>query len=129
MIQDIENVKNISDDILVHGENQAEHDIALEKVFKSFSEKGLTVNKQKCELNKNRITFFGIVFGDQGISPDPAEVKSIKEASVPLNVNELRSFLGMTSYCSRFISDYATVFEPLRRLSRQSEEWVWTDEQ
>ena len=35
----------------------------------------------------------------------------------------------MTSYCFRFISDYATVCEPLRRLSRQSEEWVWTDEQ
>ena len=35
----------------------------------------------------------------------------------------------MTSYCSRFISDYATICEPLRRLTRQDEEWNWSNEQ
>lgn len=129
VIQDIDNVKNISDDILVYGKNQREHDIALEKVFDRLNEKGLTVNKQKCELNKTKITFFGVVFGEDGVSPDPTKVSAIKEASIPENINELRSFLGMTSYCSRFIPDYATVCEPLRRLTRQSEKWDWKDEQ
>ena len=87
------------------------------------------MNKQKCELNKNKITFFVVVFSDQGVSPDPSKVKSIKETSVPQNVNKLRTFLGMTSYCSRFISDYATICEPLRRLTRQNEEWKWSEEQ
>ena len=129
VIQDIDNVKNISDDILVFGKTQQEHDIALDRTFKRLSEKGLTLNKQKCELNKTQITFFGVVFSDKGISPDPVKVEAIKEASRPKNVNELRSFLGMTSYCSRFISDYATICEPLRRLTRQDEEWNWSNEQ
>ena len=35
----------------------------------------------------------------------------------------------MTSYCSRFISDYTTICEPFRRLTRQDEEWNWSNEQ
>ena len=61
VIQDIDHVnKTISDVILVYGENPSEHDSVLEKVhvFCRLNEKGLTVNKQKCELNKNNITFF-----------------------------------------------------------------------
>lgn len=128
-IQDIENVRNISDDILVYGKTQEEHDIALNRTFKRLNDRGLTLNKQKCELNKNRITFFGVVFSDKGVSPDPAKVNAIKDASTPQNEKELRSFLGMTSYCSRFIPDYATICEPLRRLTHQDEEWKWTEEQ
>lgn len=35
----------------------------------------------------------------------------------------------MTSYCSRFIPDYATICEPLRRLTKQSVDYEWTEEQ
>ena len=80
-------------------------------------------------MNNSTITIFGVLFSDQGISLDPVKVEAIKEASRPKNVNELRSFLGMTSYCFWFISDYATIFEPLRRLTRQDEEWNWSNEQ
>ena len=97
VVQDISNVKNILDDILVYGKNQEEHDIALERTFQRLEDKGLTLNKQKCKLNKSKITFFGVAFSDQGISPDPVKVEAIKEVSRQKNVNELRSFLGMTS--------------------------------
>ena len=129
VVQDINNVKSISDDILVYGKNQEEHDVALERTFQRLEDKGLTLNKQKCELNKSKITFFGVVFSDKGISPDPVKAEAIKEASRPKNVKELRSFLGMTNYCSRFISDYSTLCEPFRRLTRQDEEWNWSNEQ
>ena len=45
VIQDIQGVRNISDDIVVFGENQEQHDIALRKVLKRLSEKGLTLNR------------------------------------------------------------------------------------
>ena len=35
----------------------------------------------------------------------------------------------MTSYCSRFIKDYATISEPLRRLTKTNTPWCWSDEQ
>jgi hypothetical protein len=36
----------------------------------------------------------------------------------PINFAELRSLLGMTNYSSHFIPRYATIFEPLRRLTQ-----------
>ena len=35
----------------------------------------------------------------------------------------------MTNYCSRFIKDYATISEPLRRLTKTNTSWHWSDEQ
>ena len=35
----------------------------------------------------------------------------------------------MMNFCARFISDYATVCEPIRRLTRKDTEWSWQKEQ
>ena len=51
-LEGLEGVRNISDDIIVFGCNQQEHDQRLEATFKTLQEKHLTVNKDKCELNK-----------------------------------------------------------------------------
>ncbi len=65
VIQNVANVKNISDDIIVYGKTQGEHDEALNALMKALERNGLTINKKnkkKCEVNKIKITFFGIVF-------------------------------------------------------------------
>ena len=41
----------------------------------------------------------------------------------------MRSILGLPTYFSRFIQDYATIVEPLRELIRGKEVWSWTDRQ
>ncbi len=129
VINDIPNAKNISDDIIVFGTTQEQHDKTLEAVFKRLHEKGLTINKSKCLFNQATIKFFGLVFGSEGVSPDPSKVDAIKHATKPTNVAEVKSFLGMTNYCSRFIKDYATISEPLRRLTKTNTPWHWSDEQ
>ena len=73
-IRDIPGTINISDDVIVFGKIQAEHDKALQAVFERFSAAGLSLNKTKCEFNKNSLTFFGFIFSDKGISPDPRKV-------------------------------------------------------
>ena len=40
----IQNAINISDDVIIYGQTQAEHDEALEAVFQPFSTKGLVLN-------------------------------------------------------------------------------------
>ena len=54
-------MRNISDDIIVFGCYQ-EHDQRLEATFKRLQEKHLTVNKDKCEVNKPSLEFFRYVF-------------------------------------------------------------------
>lgn len=74
MIADIPGAKNISDDIVVYGKNQSEHDQALDQTLQRLHQSGLTVNPQKCEFNKPSIEFFGHIFSKDGIAPAPNKV-------------------------------------------------------
>ncbi len=44
----------------------------------------------------------------------------------PTTAHEVRSFLGMTNYCSRFIPNYSTITEPLCTLPKSDQPWTWT---
>ena len=86
---------NISDHIAVFGIDQQAHDDALTDVLKKLTYAGLTANLEKCEFNKTRTEFFGLVFSKDGVSPDPKKVKDLQNAAEPQNASEVRSFLGM----------------------------------
>ena len=58
----IEGQENISDDIIVHGKDQKEHDWRLEKVIVRLKERGLTLNAEKCQFSMDKLTFFGMVY-------------------------------------------------------------------
>ena len=117
---------NISDDILIYGRIQDEHDDSLKATFKRLSEKILTLNTSNCSFNKSSLEYFGYVFSDKGVSPDPDKVEAIKNAKAPVSPAEVRSLLGMANYCGRFIPDLATITQPLRDLTKQDTEWNWT---
>ena len=51
-LEGLEGVHNISDDIIVYGNSQEQHDSRLAAALRRLQEKGLTLNKQKCEFNK-----------------------------------------------------------------------------
>ena len=53
VLQDCSGTANISDDIILYGSDQAEHDERLEKVLTRLEKKGLTLNKEKCISNRN----------------------------------------------------------------------------
>ena len=125
-LEGIDGAKNISDDILVFGKSHEEHDQNLRAVFQRLREKGLTLNKSKCEYRKDKLEFFGYVFSKDGIAPEPKKVEEVVNLSTPSTASEVRSLLGMTNYCSRFIPDYATKTEPLRKLTHKDQPWSWT---
>ena len=76
----------------------------------------LTVNKDKCELNKPSLEFYGYVFGEKAFWASPSKCEMIKKTPAPTNVSEVKSCLAMTNYVSRFIPNYSTTTEPLRAL-------------
>ena len=125
-LEDIDGAINISDDILVFGKTHKEHDQNLKAVSQRLREKGLSLNKSKCEYRKDKLEFFGYVF--DGISPDPKKVEDVVNHETPSTASELRSLLGMTNYCSRFIPDYATMTELIRKLTLKDQSWCWTAE-
>ena len=47
---------------------------------------------------------------------------------VPTSVKEVRSFLGLAGYYSRFIRDYAEKAAPLHALTKKNQRFQWTHE-
>ncbi len=99
----INGAENISDDIVVHGADQESHDRSLHSVLERLRACGLTLNPEKCQYNMDRIIFMGMLLSEKGIGPTNDRVKALKDAREPETTAELRNFLGLISYSSRFI--------------------------
>ena len=54
-----EGVIHIVDDLVIHGNDAAQHDERLFVVLNWLKEVGLTLNEDKCESRLPRLTFFG----------------------------------------------------------------------
>ena len=110
----ISGVINISDDILVFGATQSEHDQDLRATFQRLRERGLTLNRNKCFYNKGTLEFFGPVFSKGGLSADPKKVLAVRNIDTPTNATQVRSLLGLSNFCARFVPGYASMTQPLR---------------
>ena len=125
ILVDLEGVLCQMDDILIFGKDQTEHDQRLEAVLRRIEKAGVTLNPQKCEFSKNKLTFLGHVIDAHGITADPEKTKAIVEMSPPTNVPELRRFLGMANQLGKFTPHLAEITQPLRELLSKSKSWTW----
>ena len=125
-LRDLPGIINISDDILVFGSTQEEHDKRLHACLRRLREANLTLNRGKCRFRVTHVTYFGHVFSASGVAPDPEKIREIQAVTPPTNVSELRSFLGMVNYCGRFVPALASVSAPLRDLTRADVPWEWS---
>ena len=124
VLQGIPSVRNISDDIIVFGETQADHDRSLDQTLQRLCDSGLTLNKVKCLFSVSELLFFDFKISAAGLSPDDKKVEATQNARTLANAGEVQSFLGLANYCARFIPNFATVSEPLRQLTRKGVKWV-----
>ena len=113
------------DDIIVFGRNQEEHDIRLQSVLKTIKKAGVTLNKEKCEFNKDRLVFLGHVINEDGISPDPEKTAAVSKMKRPQAVSDLRRFLGMANQLGKFTPNLAELSQPLRELLSSKNAWAW----
>ena len=119
-------VKNISDDMIIYSQTIEEHFERLEKLFERAFQLGLRFNLKKCAFLQDEISFFGIVVGKNGVSKDPSKVEALKNAPFPKNTTELKSFLGLATFCSRFVPDFSTATAPLRDLLKKNAVFKWS---
>ena len=68
---------------------------------------------------------------DQGleVSPDPAQIKAIKEYMAPTNIEELRRFLGLSEVLREFVPDLAHSTTAMRELLKKKNAFIWTSAQ
>ena len=126
VLQGLEGVECSIDDVLVHGQNQAQHDERLKAVLKRISKAGMTLNQDKCVTE---VKFLGDVISAKGIEPDPEKLKAIADLLAPTSVSEVRTFLGMINQPSIFAEHLADKSEPIRDLLNKNNTWIWGTEQ
>lgn len=128
ILEDIKGQTNMTDDILVFGRTDEEHDEALMKVLQRLEEHGITLNVDKCEFNMRELVFFGLNISAKGVRPTEDKCRALREACPPSNVKELRSLLGLIQANSRFIRNTCSITEPLWRLTKKDVKWEWKKE-
>ena len=129
VLQGCEGARNISDDIIVHEKTKEEHDQRVCKVLERLKERRLTLYSEKCKFSMDRLVFMGHVLSRKGIAPEEIKAEAILNAKESENASKVRSFLGLVNFNARFMTDLATVVEPLRRLTKKNVEFKWSSEQ
>ena len=114
------------DDILVYSRTLEEHKKHVRKTLEILRNNKLYAKVTKCSFFQQEVDYLGHVVGINGVKPDPAKIKAIKEWKQPKNVKEIRSFLGLAGYYRRFIQDFARIATPLTNLTRKKTPYQWT---
>ena len=81
----------------------AEHLCNLERVLQRLEQAGLTLQKDKCAFALSSVEYLGHTIDGNGLHPSPRKIKSIQEAPERKNLTELRSFIGLLNYYTKFI--------------------------
>ena len=116
------------DDIIVYSKTFDEHLDRLREVFDLLGEAGLKLKPKKCQLFRHSVPYLGHVISAEGVKTDPEKTKTVAEWPMPVNVKQLRSFLGLASYYRRFIQGFAETAAPLYRLTENEADFTWTDQ-
>ena len=89
---------------------------------------GIRVKEQKCHFTKKELEYLGYTINKEGLKPLPTNIQTIKEAPVPKDTTQLRAYLGMLSYYSKFLKNMSNLLGSLHGLLKKNERWVWTKE-
>ena len=79
----------------------------------------IKLNKDKTKFKKEGVNYIGHVVSKDGIKVDPEKVDAITNMPPPKNTRELKTYLGMLGYISKFIPNMSMITEPLRQLDRK----------
>lgn len=128
LLRDISNVVVYQDDITVTGKNFQEHICTLRKVLVKLKSAGLKLNQEKCKFFQPKISYLGFSIDKNGLSKDETRISSVVNSPIPRNVSEVRAFLGMVNYYSKFITNFSQKMLPLYDLLKKENKYVWSKE-
>jgi hypothetical protein len=114
------------DDILIYSKNEAEHAEHLKLVLEKLREHRLYAKFSKCEFWLPEVTNLGHVISGKGIAINPKRVQAVLDWTPPESVKQVRSSLGLASYCHRFVENFSKVAKPLTKLLKKDKKFEWT---
>ena len=119
----MEGVTEITDDMVITGRDEMEHD----RNFLAFMEKcmsnNLTLSSEKIQFKQLQVSFYGHCWSKHRISPDPKKIQALNHMEFPPDKETMRSFLGMNNYLKRYSALSAHLTASLSALTHQATDY------
>lgn len=132
-LRGLKQADSVADNILIHTQKTGQHKHDIERFLDRCLEEGITLKKEELTVCEKEVLWFGHMYGQNGVRPDPAKVQKLKEKGIPENQEDVRSFLQAAQFNARFMWDtdkaYADTTYPLRQLLRKKTPFIWRPEQ
>lgn len=127
MFDDLEGVEVIMDDILIWGRTLDEHNERLRRVLERCREHHLTLNREKCKIGVDSVTYMGHMLTREGLRVTDTRIRAVTDMDDPRDKTELKRFLGMVNFVGKFIPNLSQRSEPLRELLKNDVVWHWNE--
>ena len=79
----------------------------------------------ECNFFKDKIQYLVHVVTTEGILVDPEKKKTIEDWSVPKDVTDVQSFMGIIDYYRRFIEGFSRIANPITSLQKKGKKFDW----
>ena len=116
------------DDILIYTTTPELLEKYTKKVLQKLHDHDLFLKAKKCEFNKIKMEYLGLVVEEGRISTDLIKVKGFANWPIPTCVKDVRSFLGFGNFYWKFIPGFSTLVAPLNALLKKDTMFQWTEE-
>ncbi len=117
------------DDIVVYSDTMEEHQIHLHIVFEWLKTHGLHLHPGKCKFFQESVEYLGHVIYLGGLGMQQTKVEAIARISRPMDVNRVRTFMGLVNYYLKYVKGFNAMAKPLNMLLKLDQEWQWGNEQ
>ncbi|XP_054257422.1 uncharacterized protein K02A2.6-like [Macrosteles quadrilineatus] len=116
------------DDILIVAQTHEEMHRNVVAVLSRLEHYGVKINPAKSEFFKDSLIFLGHRLSENKIQPSEELSKAIVSAPRPENVTQLRSYLGLINYYSKYLNNLSNLLQPLYGLLNKGVKWGWSEQ-
>ena len=115
------------DVIIIFSNNEKEHLQHIEEIFDRLDHFGLKMKREKCDFFKKHIQYLGHLIAEDGFTPLPEKLESIRNMPRPKTAKEVKQFLGLIGYYRKFIPRFSDIARSLTNLTRNNTDFNWTE--
>ncbi|KAL9811871.1 putative nucleotidyltransferase, Ribonuclease H [Arabidopsis thaliana] len=105
-----------------------EHEVHLRRVMEKLREQKLFAKLSKCSFWQRKMGFLGHIVSVEEVSVDPEKIEAIRDWPRPMDATEIRSFFGLAEYYRRFVKGFASMAQPMTKLTGKDVPFVWSPE-
>lgn len=107
------------DNILIWSNDLSEHHKIVHEVLERLAKHDLYLRPEKCEFEKSKVEYLGLVISEGQVVMDLTKVKAVAEWPTPKSLKEVRGFIGFANFYRRFIKNFSKLARPLHDLTKK----------